>query len=100
MCRRRRRVALMAMAQALVEHMQAGAYAMAADDLKPLNDAVAKVVTTRSDGRELSAEAKAAASAGGGLPGLPGLPGLFKLLVSFTASANCDWRGCVPRGCR
>ena len=87
----------MAMAQALVEHMQAGAYAMAADDLKPLHDAVAKVVTTRSDGRELSAEVKAAASAGGGLPGLPRL---FKLLVSFTASANCDWRGCVPRGCR
>lgn len=46
--------ALMAMAQALVEHMQAGPYAMAADDLKPLHDAVAKVVTTRSDGRELS----------------------------------------------
>ena len=84
----------MAMAQALVEHMQAGGYAMATDDLKPLHDAVAKVVTTRSDGRELSAEAKAAASAGGGLPGL------FKLVVSFTASANCDWRGCVPRGCR
>ena len=76
--------ALMAMAQALVEHMQAGAYAMAADDLKPLHDAVAKVVTTRSDGRELSAEVKAAASAGGGLPGL------FKLLVSFTASAKTN----------
>lgn len=76
--------ALMAMAEALVETMQAGGYALDAADLAPLHDAVASVVTTRSDGREVSAEIKAAASAGGGLPGL------FKLLASFTASAKTN----------
>ena len=76
--------ALMAMAESLVATMQAGGYALAPADLEPLHGAVAKVVTTRSDGRELSAEVKAAASAGGGLPGL------FKLLVSFTASAKTN----------
>ena len=76
--------ALMAMAEALVATLRDGGYALAASDLEPLHAAVAKVVTTRSDGRETSAEVKAAASAGGGLPGL------FKLLASFTASAKTN----------
>ena len=76
--------ALMAMAQALVEAMQSGGYAIAQDDLEPLREAVATVVTTRSAGRESSAELKAEANAGGGLPGL------FRLLVSFTASAKTN----------
>ena len=76
--------ALMAMAQSLVESMQAGGYEISAADLEPLRKAVASVVTTRSDGREISAEVKAAVSAGGGLPGL------FKLLASFTTSAKTN----------
>jgi len=76
--------ALMAMAQALVDTLQSGGYDVSAADLDPMRQAVATVVSTRSSGRELSAELTTAASAGGGLPGL------FKLLVSFTASAKTN----------
>ena len=76
--------ALMAMAETLVARLRDGGYVVDDDDLEPLRRAVAQVVTTRSDGRELSAEIKTAASAGGGLPGL------FKLLASFTASAKTN----------
>ena len=76
--------ALMAMAEALVRHMQSGGYAMAETDLLPLHRSLAKIVSTRSEGRESNAEIKAEASAGGGLPGL------FKLLASFTATAKTN----------
>ncbi len=76
--------ALMAMAEALVATMRDGGYTIDAADLEPLHNAVASVVTTRSTGRAVSAEVKAEASAGGGLPGL------FKLLASFTASAKTN----------
>jgi len=76
--------ALMAMAETLVGQMQSGGYAIGENDLEPMRNAVAQVVTMRTDGRELSAEIKAAAKAGGGLPGL------FTLLTSFTTSAKTN----------
>lgn len=76
--------ALMAMAETLVAHLDAKGCRLSEADLAPLQQAMARIVTTRSDGRELSAEIKTVAEAGGGLPGL------LKLLATFTAAAKTN----------
>jgi hypothetical protein len=76
---------LMAMAQSLVKALSENPRLNVSDaTLQPMLDAVARVTTTRGQGREIEAQVKTEASAGGGLPGL------FKLLASFTASAKTN----------
>lgn len=76
--------ALMAMAETLVKYLDQQGYKIDEADLAPLHQAVARVVTTRIDGREVSAELKTTAEAGASLLGL------FKLLATFTAAAKTN----------
>lgn len=76
--------ALMAMAETLVGWLHANGYAIGEADLAPLQRAVAKVISSRSTGHELSAEVQAEVSAGNSLLGL------IKLLARFTASAKTN----------
>jgi hypothetical protein len=76
---------LMAMAQSLVKTLSDDPRLSLSDAaLAPMLQAVARVTTTRGQGRESSAEVATKASSG------VGLPGLFQLLASFTASAKTN----------
>jgi hypothetical protein len=85
--------ALMAMAEALLEHSQsADGFALTEKDIQPVLEWFSKATKTRTDGRELSAELKTGAKAGGGIPGL------IKLFADSTAafktgtSQKSEWR--------
>lgn len=72
--------ALMAMAETLLERLGADGYALGEDALKPVREWFITAIQTRATNRELSAELKAGAQAGGGIPGL------VKLFAGFTAA--------------
>ena len=83
---------LLAMAESLLEQLNADHCPLADEALDPLRRWFGQVVQTRTTSRELSAELKTVAEGGGGLPGL------IKLLASFTAafktgsSQKSEWR--------
>ncbi|MFM7640178.1 MAG: hypothetical protein ACKO45_01270 [Cyanobium sp.] len=83
---------LMAMAESLLERLQADGYELADDALEPMRRWFGTVVQTQATSRELTAEVKTSAGVGGGIPGL------IKLLATFTtafktgASQKSEWR--------
>ena len=90
--------ALMAMAQTLLERLNADGFALAEDVLSPIRDWFVTSIQTRATTRELSAELKAGIQSGGGIPGL------VKLFAGFTAafktgsSQKSEWRQEIRNG--
>lgn len=90
--------ALMAMAETLLERLNADGYSLGEDALKPVREWFVTAIQTRATNRELSAELKAGAQAGGGIPGL------VKLFAGFTAafktgsSQKNEWRQEIRNG--
>ena len=60
--------ALMAMAETLLERLNADGHALDEDALKPVRDWFVTAIQTRPTTRELSAELKTGVQAGGGIP--------------------------------
>ena len=90
--------ALMAMAETLLERLNAEGYALGEEALKPVRDWFVTAIQTRATNRELSAELKTGVQAGGGIPGL------VKLFAGFTAafktgsSQKSEWRQEIRNG--
>jgi hypothetical protein len=90
--------ALMAMAETLLERLNADGHALGEDALKPVRDWFATAIHTRATNRELIAELKTGVQAGGGIPGL------VKLFAGFTAafktgsSQKSEWRQEIRNG--
>ncbi len=84
--------ALMAMAESLLERMQADTYALDEADIKPVRDWFVSAVQSRSNTRELSAELKTGMQAGGGIPGLVKLFAGFTAAFKTGASQKTEWR--------
>ncbi|WP_291994583.1 ATP-binding protein [Candidatus Accumulibacter sp. ACC003] len=84
--------ALMAMAETLLERLLGDGYALDDDALWPVREWFETAITTRSTQREASAEIKAGAQAGGGLPGLVKLFASFTAAVKTGASQKDEWR--------
>ena len=90
--------ALMAMAETLLERLDADGYSLGEDALKPVREWFVTAIQTRATNRELSAELKTGAQAGGGILGL------VKLFAGFTAafktgsSQKNEWRQEIRNG--
>ena len=90
--------ALMAMAQTLLEHLNADGYTLGEEALNPVREWFATAIHTQATNRELSAELKTGVRAGGGIPGL------VKLFAGFTAafktgsSQKSEWRTEIRNG--
>lgn len=90
--------ALMAMAQTLLERLNADGYTLGEDALKPVRDWFVTAIHTKATNRELNAEVKTGVQSGGGIPGL------VKLFAGFTAafktgsSQKSEWRTEIRNG--
>jgi len=84
--------ALMAMAETLLERLLGDGHALDDADLRPVRDWFETAIKTRSTQGDASAEVKAGAKAGGGLPGLVTLFASFTAAVKTGASQKNEWR--------
>jgi len=83
---------LMAMAETLLERLQAEGHGLAEEALDPLRQWFVRVVHTRTSSSELSAALTTEAKGGGGLPGLIQLLGTFTAAFKTGASQKSEWR--------
>lgn len=84
--------ALMAMAESLLEKLQADGHAIADAELEPLRQWFAHAISTRTEARELNAEIKTRLKAGVGIAGLIGLFTTFTSAFKTGASVKNEWR--------
>ena len=84
--------ALMAMAQTLLERLNADGYRLGEDALQPVRDWFVTAIHTRATNRELSAELKTGVQSGGGIPGLVKLFAGFTAAFKTGASQKSEWR--------
>ena len=84
--------ALMAMAESLLEQMQADTFELSDAAIQPVRDWFVSAIQTRSDSRELSAEFKTGMQAGGGIPGLVKLFAGFTSAFKTGTSHKDEWR--------
>jgi hypothetical protein len=84
--------ALMAMAEALLEHMVTDGYALDEAVLAPVRNWFATTIKTDTKSSELSAEVKTSVQAGGGIPGLVKLFAGFTSAFKTGASQKSEWR--------
>jgi hypothetical protein len=83
---------LMAMAESLLEQLQAEGHGLAEEALDPLRQWFVRVVHTRSTSSELSAALTTQAQGGGGIPGLIQLLATFTAAFKTGASQKSEWR--------
>ena len=84
--------ALMAMAEALLEHMVADGYSLDEAVLTPIRNWFTTTIKTHATSRELSAELKTGVQVGGGIPGLVKLFAGFTSAFKTGASQKSEWR--------
>lgn len=90
--------ALMAMAETLLERLNADGYSLGEDALKPVREWFSTAIQTRATNRELSAELKAGVQAGGGIPGIVKLFAGFTTAFKTGSSQKSEWRQEIRNG--
>lgn len=90
--------ALMAMAETLLERLNADGYSLGEEALKPVRDWFASAIETRATNRELSAELKTGIKAGGGIPGIVKLFAGFTTAFKTGSSQKSEWRQEIRNG--
>lgn len=90
--------ALMAMAETLLERLQADGYSLGDDALQPVRDWFATAIQTRATTHELSAEVQTGIQAGGGIPGIVKLFARFTAAFKTGSSQKSEWRQEIRNG--
>lgn len=90
--------ALMAMAETLLERLNADGYSLGEDALQPVRDWFASAIQTRSTNREFSADLKTGIEAGGGIPGIVKLFAGFTTAFKTGSSQKSEWRQEIRNG--
>src|SRR5262249_29252173 len=84
--------ALMAMAESLLERLQADGFDLPDASLDPVRAWFASSSITRSQSQELNAEIETGLKAGGGIPGLAKVFAKFTASFKTGASQKSEWR--------
>ena len=90
--------ALMAMAESLLERLNADGFSLGEDALKPVRDWFASAIQTHATSRELSAVLKTGIQAGGGIPGIVKLFAGFTTAFKTGSSQKSEWRQEIRNG--
>ena len=90
--------ALMAMAETLLERLNADGYSLGDEALSPVRNWFVTAIQTRATNSELSAELKAGVQSGGGIPGLVKLFAGFTAAVKTGSSQKNEWRQVIRNG--
>ena len=83
---------LMAMAESLLERLQADGYPLTNDDLRPIHDWFRRTSVSSSFSNELSGQLSTGIEAGGGIPGVIRLLATFTAAIKTGSSHKTEWR--------